>query len=133
MDPHPVLDHRIADFGDHVARAGNSRASRSGRGLPARPSHHRAAVVRSPGRGTAGSTAPFPESLRRPPGRCADPRGRGAGLRTPAVLGNRVLIPGAPFDVTLTASNGALVTRGHAAAVDVLALDHPRVARTIAV
>ncbi len=53
--------------------------------------------------------------------------------RLQGVLGNRVLIPGAPFDVTLTASNGALVTRGHAAAVDVLALDHPRVARTIAV
>jgi DNA-binding beta-propeller fold protein YncE len=43
-------------------------------------------------------------------------------------------VSGAPFDVAVTASNIALVTRGHAAAVDVLTLDgQPRVARTIPV
>ena len=54
--------------------------------------------------------------------------------RLTGVLGERVAIAGAPFDVALGATNKALVTRGHAAAVDVLALDGtPRVSRTIAV
>jgi DNA-binding beta-propeller fold protein YncE len=53
--------------------------------------------------------------------------------RLRGVLGERVAIDGAPFDVAL-ASTVALVTRGHAAAVDVLALNGaPRVTRTIAV
>ena len=49
------------------------------------------------------------------------------------ILGKRVPVSGAPFDVALTATRRALVTRGHAAAVDVLVLDAPRVERTIAV
>jgi hypothetical protein len=57
---------------------------------------------------------------------------RPARLR--GVLGERVVVDGAPFDVVLAAGNIALVTRGHAAAVDILALDGtPRVTRTIGV
>jgi DNA-binding beta-propeller fold protein YncE len=51
--------------------------------------------------------------------------------RLRGALGERVPVPGAPFDVSLTSTNVALVTRHHAAAVDVLELDPPRVAQTI--
>jgi hypothetical protein len=53
--------------------------------------------------------------------------------RLRGTLGQRVPVSGAPFDVTLTSNNVALVTRHHAAAVDVLDLDPPRVAQTIQV
>ncbi len=53
--------------------------------------------------------------------------------RLRGILGERVLVCGAPFDVAHTATRHALVTRGHAAAVAVLALDDPRIVRTIAV
>src|SRR6266508_1845734 len=56
---------------------------------------------------------------------------RPARLR--GILAERVPAPGAPFDVTLTSTDVALITRHHAAAVDVLALDPPRVAQTIPV
>src|SRR5437867_2809378 len=53
--------------------------------------------------------------------------------RLRGILRQRVPVSGAPFDVALTAAHTALVTRGHAAAVAVLALNEPRVVRTIAV
>jgi len=56
-----------------------------------------------------------------------------APVRLRGILADRVAISGAPFDVALALSNVALVTRGHAAAVDVVALDRPRVTRTISV
>ena len=54
-------------------------------------------------------------------------------VRVRGIMAHRVTVAGAPFDVALVPSNIALVTRGHAAAVDVLALDRPRVMRTIPV
>jgi len=54
-------------------------------------------------------------------------------VRLRGILADRVAVAGAPFDVALASFNVALVTRGHAAAVDVLALDRPRVTRTIPV
>ena len=55
-------------------------------------------------------------------------------IRLRGVLGERVPVSGAPFDVALTAAKLALVTRGHAAAIDVISLeDRPRVVRTIPV
>jgi len=51
--------------------------------------------------------------------------------RLRGTLDKRVSISGAPFDIALTSSNVALVTRHHAAAVDVLELSPPRVAQTI--
>lgn len=55
-------------------------------------------------------------------------------IRLRGALGVRVPISGAPFDVALTSSPMALVTRGHAAAIGVLALDDtPRVVRSIPV
>ena len=53
--------------------------------------------------------------------------------RLRGTLGQRVPVSGAPFDVAPTATGRALVTRGHAAALDIIALDEPRVERTIAV
>ncbi len=44
-----------------------------------------------------------------------------------AVLGDRIVVPGSPFDIATTPGGAALVTRGHAAAVDVLRLDPPGV------
>ena len=62
-----------------------------------------------------------------------DPRSRRTA-RLRGELGERVPVTGAPFDVVPAATNVALVTRGHAAAVDVLALDGaPHVVRSIAV
>jgi len=53
--------------------------------------------------------------------------------RLRGVLGERIPVASCPFDVALT-HDVALVTRGHAAAVDVIALDDkPRVVRSIAV
>jgi DNA-binding beta-propeller fold protein YncE len=49
------------------------------------------------------------------------------------VLGDRLLVPGAPFDVALTAPDIALVTRPHASSLSVLELDPPRVAHAIPV
>ena len=55
-------------------------------------------------------------------------------IRLRGVLGERVQVSGEPFDVALTSANLALVTRSHAAAIGILALDGtPRVARSIAV
>lgn len=55
-------------------------------------------------------------------------------IRLRGVLGERVSVPDYPFDVALTGAPIALVTRGHAAAIDVLSLKgKPNVARTIAV
>ncbi len=51
--------------------------------------------------------------------------------RLRCTLGERVPVPGAPFDVAFTSTDGALVTRGHAAAVDVLRLGPPHVAQSI--
>lgn len=48
-------------------------------------------------------------------------------------ISERVAVSGWPFDVALTASGTALVTRPHAAAVDVLLLNPLRVAHTIRV
>jgi DNA-binding beta-propeller fold protein YncE len=49
------------------------------------------------------------------------------------VLGGRLLVPGAPFDVALTAADIALVTRPHASSLSVLELDPPRVTHAIPV
>jgi hypothetical protein len=66
--------------------------------------------------------------------RTLDPAGGIPRIRLRGVLGERVQVSGEPFDVALTSANLALVTRSHAAAIDVLALgDEPRVARSIAV
>jgi len=51
--------------------------------------------------------------------------------RLRGALGERLPVSGAPFDVVITSTNVALVTRHHAAAVDLLELSPPRVARTI--
>ncbi len=56
---------------------------------------------------------------------------RPAHLR--GTLGERVPVSGAPFDVALTSTDLALVTRGHAAAVDVLRLGPPHVIHSIQV
>jgi DNA-binding beta-propeller fold protein YncE len=56
---------------------------------------------------------------------------RPAHLR--GTLGERVPVNGYPSDVALTATDLALVTRGHAAAVEVLLLGPPRVAQSIPV
>jgi DNA-binding beta-propeller fold protein YncE len=48
-------------------------------------------------------------------------------------LGERVPISGAPFDIALTSTDWALVTRGHAAAVDLLRLGPPRLVHSIQV
>jgi len=51
--------------------------------------------------------------------------------RLRGTVGERVPVAGAPFDVAITATDTALVTRGHAAAVDVLQFRPPRVACSI--
>jgi DNA-binding beta-propeller fold protein YncE len=56
-------------------------------------------------------------------------RSRPAHLR--GVLGERVPVSGSPFDIALTPTGLALVTRGHAAAVEVLGLSPPRVVHSI--
>lgn len=61
---------------------------------------------------------------------CVKPR---PAARLRGVLRAQVGVPGAPFDVALASATAALVTRGHAAAVDLLSLDHPGVLRTISV
>lgn len=48
-------------------------------------------------------------------------------------LGERVPVSGYPNDVALTSTDLALVTRGHAAAVEVLRLDPPRALRSVPV
>jgi DNA-binding beta-propeller fold protein YncE len=53
--------------------------------------------------------------------------------RLRGALGERVPVSGAPFDIAITSTNVALVTRHHAAAVDVLELSPLHVARTIPV
>ena len=60
------------------------------------------------------------------------------GSRRPAArlrgtLRERVPVSGAPFDVAVTSTDLALVTRGHAAAIEVLRLGPPRVVDTIQV
>lgn len=74
------------------------------------------------------SVAGFPFPMKVVP--AASPRVRGH-LR--GVLGDRVPVPGAPFDVALTATDIALVTRPHASSLSVLELDPPRVAQSIPV
>lgn len=56
-----------------------------------------------------------------------------AGHRVVQSISERVEVGGFPFDVTFTTSGAALVTRPHAAAVDVLHLNPLRVAHTIRV
>ncbi len=58
---------------------------------------------------------------------------RPSGQRVVQCVSERVMIGGWPFDVALTASGAALVTRPHAAAVDVLHLSPLHVADTIRV
>ena len=53
--------------------------------------------------------------------------------RLRCTLGERIPVAGAPFDVALTSTGAALVTRGHAAALDVLRLGPPRVVQSIRV
>jgi len=53
--------------------------------------------------------------------------------RLRGVLGDRLPVPGAPFDVALTAADIALVTRPHASSLSVLELDPPRVTHAIPV
>jgi len=55
------------------------------------------------------------------------------GGRLLCTLAERVPVPGAPFDVALTSTGTALVTRGHAAALDVLRFGPARVVRSIRV
>lgn len=63
-----------------------------------------------------------------------DPARVASRIRLRGVLGERVAVPDYPFDVALTSAKIALVTRGHAAAIDVVSLDGtPHVARTIPV
>jgi len=54
---------------------------------------------------------------------------RPAHLR--GALGERVPVSGSPFDIALAPTDLALVTRGHAAAVDVLRLSPPRIVHSI--
>ena len=58
---------------------------------------------------------------------------RTPGHRVIQTISERVVIDGAPFDVAFAASGEALVTRAHAAAVDVLQFNPMRVVRTILV
>ena len=58
---------------------------------------------------------------------------RAPGHRVVQTISERVAVGGAPFDVAFAASGEALVTRAHAAAVDVLQFNPMRVARTIPV
>lgn len=58
---------------------------------------------------------------------------RTPGHRVIQTISERVAVDGAPFDVAFAASGEALVTRAHAAAVDVLRFNPMRVARTIPV
>jgi DNA-binding beta-propeller fold protein YncE len=58
---------------------------------------------------------------------------RAPGHRVVQTISERVAIDGAPFDVAFAASGHALVTRAHAAAVDVLQFNPMRVTRTIPV
>jgi len=74
---------------------------------------------------------PVPPASARPPKLEIDRSRPAPPVRLRGILADRVAVPGAPFDVALAPPNLALVTRGHAAAVDVLALGHPRVTRTI--
>src|SRR6267142_2155927 len=53
--------------------------------------------------------------------------------RLAGTLRERVPVSGAPFDVAVTSTDLALVTRGHAAAIEVLRLGPPRVVDTIQV
>lgn len=55
------------------------------------------------------------------------------GHRVVQSISERVKVDGSPFDVTFAASGDALVTRSHAAAVDLLQLKPLRVAHTIPV
>jgi DNA-binding beta-propeller fold protein YncE len=54
---------------------------------------------------------------------------RPAHLR--GTLGERVPVSGSPFDIALTPTDLALVTRGHAAALEVLRLSPPRIVHSI--
>lgn len=58
---------------------------------------------------------------------------RSPGHRVVQTVSERIAISGSPFDVVLTASGEALVTRGHCAALDVLHFNPLRVAHTIRV
>src|SRR5712671_1802533 len=96
------------------------------------PTHHLAIDPRA--RSGSGQV----EGIRRLPlGTPAVPPASTGRSRVPAhlrgVLGERVPISGAPFDVALTSTDLALVTRGHAAAVEVIRLGPPRVVDTIQV
>ena len=61
------------------------------------------------------------------------PAVRNSGHRVVQSISERVVVEGSPFDVTFTHSGNALVTRGHAAAIDVLQLNPLRVVHTIRV
>jgi DNA-binding beta-propeller fold protein YncE len=84
---------------------------------------------------------PFPPAATtrpiRGPSRGAETRARTTlprpGHRVAQSISERVAVDGAPFDVAFAASGEALVTRPHAAAVDVLQLNPFRVSHTIRV
>ena len=101
----------VLSFRDRCGNAA-SRCNQSSNGA-------RDSIIRATFNGTSAHVLAHPT----PPSR---PRLRG-------VRGERTPVCGAPFDVALT-SRVALVTRGHAAAVDVIALDGtPRVVQSISV
>ena len=84
--------------------------------------------------------APAPIVVSRPvraPWRGSDARSRAQaaqpGHRVLQSISERVMIEGCPFDVALTAAGEALVSRPHAAAVDVLAFNPLRAVATIRV
>ena len=78
-------------------------------------------------------TAKRPTPTRAPIGAWRTTPPRSVGRRVTQSISERVEVGGFPFDVTLTTSGAALVTRPHAAAVDVLHLNPLRVAHTIRV
>jgi YVTN family beta-propeller protein len=84
-----------------------------------------------------GTPAPAPRISPRP-GRASTSRwqpvvSRPPGHRVVQTVSERVAMDGAPFDVAFAASGQALVTRAHAAAVDVLQFNPMRITRTIPV
>lgn len=92
------------------------------------------AVVRQNGKPSIGDSSGRPPFAGHLVPATGDPARVLPRIRLRGVLGERVAVPDYPFDVALTGSRIALVTRSHAAAIAVLSLDgEPHVTRTIPV
>src|SRR2546422_5698961 len=74
---------------------------------------------------------PLPPASPRPPKLPIDRSRPPPPRRLRGIPADPVAVPGAPFDVALAPPNLALLTRGHPAALDLLALGHPRVTPNI--